>query len=142
VLQGQPDWTVEPIRDDADWAGAVALIESAMSPAPRDRLEEVLAGMAQAVDRWSGDEVDADLQLSVYVERARQFPADAAIAAINDWPERNRKWPAWADLRSHMERFTRKRLEMLRAIEHDRPKSDGTPVTDLAAHLAKRDARP
>lgn len=77
---------------------------------------------------------DADLkaQLQIYTHDLMQYPLEAAIKAVRRWPDSNRFWPAWAELRSEVESATRS-LESRKLLEQSTvPRQQFVACTDIA----------
>ncbi len=103
---GEPQKTAGPSLSSsgkADLAGALALIDASHAPAPEEVLEQELAACSKLTARKAESDAGAMFQLVLYVGRLRDYPADIAVAAVRDWPDKSRWWPEWADLRAACE---------------------------------------
>ena len=95
---GQPD-------DPAAVGKALEVYERACRPADHQTLAYEVGAMRLSVAVPSMAEEDIDAQATIYARRLAEWPGDAALAALRDWPSKSRWWPAWHELeqivRSH-----------------------------------------
>lgn len=92
---------------------ARAILTRLMAPAAPKILAQEFAKLATLTKRREGEE---KLTAAAYLERLSEYPADAAIYALREWPNRSPWFPAWAELRELLEDRTRERWLMLRAL--------------------------
>lgn len=87
-------------REDADVAGALAVVEEAMTPALPNDLACELAQLRVLTKARDGSPEDMELMAQAYLDQLRRYPADVALSVIRDWPRtRNGKWwPSWHEL--------------------------------------------
>jgi len=105
-----------PTSSKPDWAGALALVESACAPAPDGKLAQAIAVLGELT---RGNTQEADLQVRAYVAKLREYPADVAMDALNTWPERSKWFPAWLELKERMTFVAERRANMLAALRHE-----------------------
>lgn len=117
MRHGEPDLQTIALSEAVSLSKALSLIEATMQPAPMPMLEEGLAIVATLTSRFSRDDADADIQLMAYTTKLREYPADVALQALREAPDRSSKWPAWADLKGRMDFLVRKRREMYAAVQ-------------------------
>lgn len=113
MRQGEPDLAPIALSEAVSLTKALSVVEATMQPAAIAALEEGLAIVATLTSRFSRDDADADIQLLAYVTKLREYPADVALQALREAPDRSSKWPAWADLKGRMDFLVRKRRDML-----------------------------
>ncbi len=73
-------------RDDADLDGAARALDAVLTPAP-DMF--ILAGIAEVESlcaRKPEDEKSAEIGIKAQMAKLREFPADAVLAALKEWP--------------------------------------------------------
>lgn len=100
----------------ADLAHAIDIAETALAPAPPKRiLAELTRLRALTVSR---DQSTTDLELiaAAYTDELAQYPVDAVVSVLRDWPRAHRFWPSFAELNEQLERIVTPRRELLRAL--------------------------
>lgn len=75
-------------------------------------------------------DTDLKAQLQLYTRDLLAYPIEAAIKAIRRWPELNRFWPAWAEIRSEVESIT-SALES-RLLLEQRPRQQMVACVEVA----------
>lgn len=139
VMTGEPDLMVVPMgQSTVNLSSATALLRCELEPADQDTLEQALSALEVQVAKRQNDEGYEDLQLAVYAARLRQFPADVALRALDEWPRRfgNKFWPTWSELEADLNRMTRWRRAALAALAFaakDQP-DDKVEKTDEVAN--------
>lgn len=74
-------------------------VRRACVPLPDKIALEGLAKIAVLCRQKSTDADEQTLQLSAFMERLRDYPADAVQWALHEWPEHNQWHPSWAELK-------------------------------------------
>lgn len=77
----------------------LAAIRRAHTPLPDDRIIEGLARISVLCRAKAMDEDEQTLQLSAFLEKLREYPADAVKFALDEWPEINQWHPSWKELK-------------------------------------------
>lgn len=72
-----------------------------------------------------GDD-DLALQIESYTRRLLDYPLRAVLKVIRRWPDENRFWPAWQELRAEVESAS--------ALENSRALLEG-PTAPLGAQI-------
>ena len=103
----------EPL-DQADVGMALANLTPLMRPASPQALAAALTKLRTFTMRPGG--VEAELQITAWVERLRWWPADIALWALREWPSRSKWWPAWNEIEGLMARRAHERLELYRRL--------------------------
>lgn len=92
-----------------------------MQPAPDEMIFAALAECAALCCRKSdGDEMN-DAAVRAYMARLRSVPADCALTALREWPNRHKFFPTWHELQSEINKLARYRLVLQVAVQ----KSEG-----------------
>jgi len=133
---GEPAMRVVRLKSSSthDIEAAWRWLQGAMEPASEAEIERTLAVVSQLVARGrGGDDEAADLQLEAYVAKLRRYPADIALAVLNRWPDTERFWPTWSEIKARLDRLTWRRRQMLEALETERPEN---PARELARSAA------
>jgi hypothetical protein len=86
-LVGDP----EPVRR--------ALAE-AMRPAPPDVLVRELSKLEFLTRRKKGEAVETKMLIAAYLERLSEVPADMALYALKESPNRSQWFPAWYEIQA------------------------------------------
>ena len=86
-LVGDPD----PVRR--------ALAE-AMRPAPPDVLVRELSKVEMLTKRRQGEAVETKMLIAAYLERLSEVPADMALYALKEHPNRSPWFPAWHEIQA------------------------------------------
>jgi hypothetical protein len=119
-------WVTQP-----DFAGALALLEAASTPASEEQLEAALAELSTQVSTFGADGAKADLQIEVYVRKLMAWPADVVLDVLRTWPtiskpvgrgrgrDLAREWPSWFDLESELMFWGLRRRNMIEALRHE-----------------------
>jgi hypothetical protein len=98
-----------------------SLMARSMQPAPDEMIVAALAECAALCCRKAdGDEMN-DAAVRAYVARLRSVPADCALTALKDWPNRNKFFPTWHELQSEINKLARYRLVLQVVVQ----KSEG-----------------
>ena len=78
---------------------ALRVIDQHRAPAPPERLFEWLGVLHTKTIQRKQDQPGIDLTMRVYVTELSKYPADITQTVLTNWPERNKWWPAWAELK-------------------------------------------
>lgn len=103
-------------------ATALSKIQNMETPANQDMTEQWVIELSAITAGRGADGFDADLQLSAYSARLREYPADVAKEALlkQSW-----KWfPAWAEVEEVCKKLAAPRRSMIAALlkPEDAPK--------------------
>lgn len=101
----------------ADMMGAAAELRQEDAPASDREIAGMLATMNAALVQSRQSESETRLRLAAYVDRLRDYPQDVVSTALRQWPDKNRFWPAWAELRVELERIARPRRALIAELE-------------------------
>jgi hypothetical protein len=101
-LVGDPD----PVR--------LALAE-AMRPAPPDVLVRELSKVEMLTKRRQGEAVETKMLIAAYLERLSEVPADMALYALKEHPNRSPWFPAWHEIQALFADALKERRLMLEA---------------------------
>lgn len=100
-------------------AAALAKIQTASTPAPREKLEDWLVALQAATARRSDDETTMGVALDVYAGALTRYPADVAKAACMNLAVRKGSpnwWPTLGELDAECQRLAKPRHLMLDAV--------------------------
>ena len=92
----------------ADLFGALAVMQEALYPAPREQIEEWLAELSVKTARRRETGNEAELALSVYTSHLREYPADAVRHVLRAY--RGTWFPTWGELATALEEYVEPRL--------------------------------
>ncbi|MCR9128441.1 MAG: hypothetical protein NXI12_02880 [Alphaproteobacteria bacterium] len=101
----------------SDMIAAARELRQQEAPAPDRELAGMLATMNAALVTGRQSEAEARLRLGAYVQRLREWPRDVVAEVLHAWPDRNKYWPAWAELRAELERVARPRRTLIADLE-------------------------
>ena len=99
-----------------DLMRAKTVLQAMMRPLPADDLPMELSRMEALTVRPSTLR-DVALVAAAYLERLSEYPADAVLWALREWPRRSKWFPAWKELEVLLEERTAPRRMMLEAVE-------------------------
>lgn len=102
---------------EPDWEAALQASADSFAPADPDDLIAALAEMSVLVAARDQSEFAGQLTLRAYARRLSEWPADIAAAALREWPDQSKWWPAWLELRELMEPMIAPRRAIFRALE-------------------------
>ena len=94
-------------------------IEKTMQPASEDHLIQLLAKMQMMMKHRNLDDAHMDLMLAGYVEKLREFPADAVEDGLNSLLDSCEWFPAWAEMREAIAWRCQRRTMTLEAINRE-----------------------
>jgi hypothetical protein len=94
-------------------------IEKTMQPASEDYLVQLLAKMQMMMKHRNLDDAHMDLMLMGYVEKLREFPADAVEDGLNSLLDSCEWFPAWAEMREAIAWRCQRRTMTLEAINRE-----------------------
>lgn len=104
----------EPPQSDID--DALSRHEAACLPADSETLAKEVAAMRLSCVSRDISEKDLRAQTEVYVQRLAEWPADAVLAALREWPSRSKWFPAWAELEALIREHCHERLARRKAL--------------------------
>ena len=78
---------------------ALRVIDQQRAPATPAQLFEWLGALGLKTIQRKQDQASMDLTLRVYVTELSKYPAGVVQQVLEAWPERNKWWPAWAELK-------------------------------------------
>lgn len=99
----------------ADLQTAERLLTAMMRPLGPDRTAREMAEMIVLTARPK-DGPDPKMMAAAYQKRLAQYPADAVIWALREWPNRSKWFPTWAELSDLLSIRTGSRRHRLNAI--------------------------
>lgn len=84
---------------------------------PKDELV-VLLGEVRFLTAMPRDLTLDDLtaQLALYARKLQHYPADVVRHTLRTWPDGNKFWPTWAELKPDLDLFTKPRAENLHLL--------------------------
>ncbi len=72
----------------------------ACSPLPANEVTKGLAALMVLCKIKGMDADETTLALTLFKEKLAEYPADAVVWALSEWPEHNTFFPAWAELKA------------------------------------------
>lgn len=96
---------------DLDRAGKI--IDALDAPAPIEKIIEWLTLCAALTAIAKEEDASATLKLKAYAERLCDYPGDVVHKALKEWPDKNKWFPTWAELRAECEVQCGKRGEFV-----------------------------
>jgi hypothetical protein len=88
------------------------LVEISMLPARRSEIIKWL-GRLRALTAWRGSAEEGALVISALADELAEWPADAVLSALGEWPRKNRFWPTLAELLDEVRRGCKTRIMLL-----------------------------
>lgn len=112
-------------------ASMVSTIELGMAPAPITSIAAELTRLAMLTASRAGEGREPDAKLAAYAEELRAYPADAVLQVLRsgEW----RFFPAWAELKTRLDRICHRRRRLLEIIRGWKPWG----LADEIAHLER-----
>tara|TARA_R100001129_G_scaffold164232_1_gene130266 strand:+ start:368 stop:877 length:510 start_codon:yes stop_codon:yes gene_type:complete len=101
----------------ADLQRARDYVLQTTKPADEGRLVQLLAQMQMMMKHRNLDAAHMDLMLAGYVDKLRQYPADAVEEGLNSLLDSCEWFPAWAEMRDAIAWRCQRRTLMLVAID-------------------------
>lgn len=115
---------------------AIGRIESAMTPADREKCEDWLVMLQAALAGGKKSAVAASVALELYVGALRRYPADVAKRACEDLATKPRAGGAWfpalPELVAELERQAAPRKALLDALRSWRPPTEADRLNEEA----------
>lgn len=96
----------------------LARVELLCQPCGAEIAGQALMTLRALVATRSGSEIGIELQAAAYTTRLAAYPADAVIAACEEWPSTSAWWPAWHELQRLVERRSGPRQSIRAALRH------------------------
>lgn len=114
-MSGEPDFEMLPVGQ-ADYAGAIDLVQHTMKPASETVLSQALAVLEVATVRGKESKESAALGNAVYLGTLARYPHDVALAAIHDLTMTAKFSPALSEIIEKCEQLVLKRRVLLHAL--------------------------
>ena len=114
-MSGEPDFEMVPVGQ-ADYAGAIELVQNTMMPATDAVLSQALAVLEVATVRGKESRESAALGSAVYMGTLARYPHDVALAAIHDLTMTAKFAPALSEIVDKCEQLVFKRRALLHAL--------------------------
>jgi hypothetical protein len=107
-------WKVEGTLEDLRTAESslTAMLEPLSPDIVARGIAELIALTAPPKD------TDPKIMAIAYQKRLAEYPADAVIYALREWPNQSKWFPAWAELRDMLEYRTHDRKLRLQAVRN------------------------
>lgn len=104
------------VRDNPDFAAAHEAVELSLQPASDDEILKQLVKLKAKTASKGQAEADMAIELSVYVEELRHYPADVMVAGLHRAGKQCDWFPSWAKLYSILEPMTLDRRNLRRGL--------------------------
>jgi hypothetical protein len=114
-MSGEPDFEMVPVGQ-ADYAGAIDLVQHTMRPASDVLLSQALAVLEVSTVRGRESKESAALGNSVYLSILAKYPHDVALTAIYDLTMTAKFAPALSEIIDKCEQLVSKRRALLHAL--------------------------
>lgn len=101
---------------DGDRGAARREVEREMAPADVEVIAQELSKLAMLTKRRQGEESGTRLLIAAYLERLSEVPADMALYALKEAPNRSPWFPSWHELYALFEDALHERKLMLEAV--------------------------
>lgn len=85
IRQGEPEIFFD-FDENSNFEGAQNAIEAAMTPAPDKLILAAITELEIICARGRADDKTNQISLRAQVSRLREFPADAVLATLKEWP--------------------------------------------------------
>lgn len=103
------------LSSSADLRAALRVVEESLAPAPLERIEHWIAEVNAITARRGETAAEAELALTAYSSRLRQYPGDIVRDTLLSW---GGKWfPTWGELKEILDVRTSPRTQMLLALK-------------------------
>lgn len=93
------------LAEDVNVDGAEATLSGLAAPAPRADIVEWLTMCAVLTAMPRDDDMTSDLKLRAFAERLSEHPGDIVRHVLKEWPESNKWFPTWSELRIEIDRM-------------------------------------
>jgi hypothetical protein len=101
----------------ADLREGIALIDASLAPCPASYLAQLLSQLFVTCARRKEDEqLQLDLVIEVYGSRLMDYPADIVEEVLLKWPDENKWFPTWHELKSEID-WRNKRARLKETLE-------------------------
>jgi hypothetical protein len=91
-------------------------LAAAMVPPHPKQLVMELTRLWSLTAHKSHSDQTLDLLLEAFASKLEDYPADAVIETLREWPENNKWWPTWVELKTRIEKKCRHRRLLLTAL--------------------------
>jgi hypothetical protein len=112
--------TALAVRDDADPAEVDALLDDFESLCATDdgsvAAREITRLRAMTAHGRDGEDANTEITAMVYMEDLSEYPPDIIVAACKACRDRDKWFPAWADLKAECDKRARGRRDILDAL--------------------------
>jgi hypothetical protein len=117
------DVEVRAGADPREAAGLLSIIEAACQPDDGATVAtRELAKLRRMTVSRASDDDDVGLMAAAYIDELSEYPPDVIEAACTRWRNRERWFPAWAELKAECDRLVRGRRDLRSALRKGLPK--------------------
>lgn len=102
--------------DPAELAHAQAMVETALTPCRPEIAKRELARLRASVCTREADQGNLNLTFAAYAEALIEYPPDVVITACQEWAQRERFWPALAEILAVCDRLASPRRRLREAV--------------------------
>jgi hypothetical protein len=102
-----PGASVEELR------ASLATVEAALIPCSEGAIDRELVRLKMKTAARGLSEQDLAMQLVIYAEDLGAYPEDVVVGVLRPWPDSNKWWPTWRELKVLLD----ERCERRRALQ-------------------------
>jgi hypothetical protein len=84
--------------DPSDVRDGLAVVEIALRPCPPAIVEQELMRLKILTKSQALDAKEVAFQTALYTQQLGAYPEDVVVDALRCWCDRDKWWPAWAEL--------------------------------------------
>lgn len=108
--------TVRLLCDRDKFSELRSLLDPAMLPAPHAETVKELARLRALTVARATDMPEMTMVLSAFAEELAEWPADAVLTALRQWPRANKFWPTLAEIIAEIRKLAETRLAIAAEI--------------------------
>lgn len=85
IRQGEPEFCFD-FDEKSDFQGAQNAIEASLTPAPDKLILAAITEIELVCARRRDSETGAEISIRAQISRLREYPADAVLSTLKEWP--------------------------------------------------------
>ncbi|MEH6743887.1 hypothetical protein [Hyphomonas sp.] len=105
------------LADQIDSDRAKSILAGLSGPAPAGKITEWLTVCAVLTASPRDDDMTSDLKLKAFEAQLAKYPGDIVRHVLAMWPDKNKWFPTWAELKSEIERLEGIRPQIIDRVQ-------------------------